>query len=139
MANIVKEKGLFTIIKGYTPCADWMIQEYNLYVALVFGRIYRYGKCQATIKTIANSIGVSEKTVERSIKKLEGEKLIIDYSPTLVNRPHTYTVNKKETIHKYNKWKSKKTIVEKDNFITADQIKKLKVDIFKEDGDDNNI
>jgi DNA-binding transcriptional MocR family regulator len=50
----------------------------------------RTEKCFISIDRMAYELGFSSKTVERSIKILEGLGVIIDETPTRRNRPHVY-------------------------------------------------
>jgi hypothetical protein len=80
----------------FTPIQEELVQKYNMSVALVFGKIWRYsqseGYCWASKTTIAYELGISRTTVENAIRKLEGKnlnnefdesmpKLIVDVTP----------------------------------------------------------
>lgn len=92
--------------KGYAPCADFLTEEYGLIVSAIFGMVWRYsqmdnGYCQAKKETIAKTLGVKYKTVQRGLQKLSAEDIIKDHTPHLRNRPHTYTINKPVVDKKY--------------------------------------
>jgi len=75
---------------GFTMVLDILIERYDLYTALVFGKISRYEqmkdkKCSASYQKMADELGISKKTVQRTVKKLLDENLIIDVSPNANN------------------------------------------------------
>lgn len=82
---------------------DSITQNLDLLASVVYGRILRYeqGKekmCLAARKTLANNLGISEKTVERRIKMLVDHKYIKDLTPDRRNRPHNYVTTGKAGI-----------------------------------------
>jgi DNA-binding Lrp family transcriptional regulator len=99
-------KGKFKI--SFTPCADWLIEQYDLETSATFGRIWRYslqkGFCHASISTIAKELGLSYKTVQVRIKKLREDDLIKDHSENLKNHPHTYSINWKTVLEIHTKY-----------------------------------
>lgn len=61
-------------------------------------------KCSASQDTLGFYLGVSTKTIERSLKLLLDEGLIIDHTPNAINDSHKYTVNEKALIAMDNKF-----------------------------------
>jgi DnaD/phage-associated family protein len=88
-------KTILTNVHGFTPVIDSVVKDTSLITAVVFGKMWRYcqmenGVCQATIDKIAGGIGLSRQTIIDHIKILEDKKYILDTTPELRNRPHTY-------------------------------------------------
>lgn len=87
-------------LKGFSPVLDSMIEEVGPMAALVYARIYRFcqlerKQCDASLETIADSLNVSRKTVERHLKVLVGRGYVLDLTPDLRHKPHNYTVTGK--------------------------------------------
>lgn len=83
-------------ISGVTPVPDVLVFEYGFVTALVWGRVWRYcqmidGVCRAKIETIAEGIGVSERTIIRHIEVLCRDGYLFDMTPDLRHKPHIYT------------------------------------------------
>lgn len=81
----------------FTPLFESIIDKVGVIGAAVHGRVWRYcqgdrGKCQASMETIASELRVSRHTVLRYLTQLCREGFLIDHTPGLRNRPHTYTV-----------------------------------------------
>lgn len=93
----------------YVPCSDWLNRTEGLSVSAVFGAIWRYccirGMCNASVATLATNLGISDKTVRRSIKRLKQLGYIKDHSDNLRNHPHTFTIVIRKTLGDYFAWK----------------------------------
>ena len=86
-----------TEVKNFTILLDELIQRHGIIAAAVFGRMWRYsqqrdGVCYAAIETIAENLNISRPTVHKHIKTLVKSQYIIDTTPGLKNRPHTYSI-----------------------------------------------
>jgi DNA-binding Lrp family transcriptional regulator len=82
-------------VKGFTPLIDALVRKVGLVQAAVYGRIWRYcemesGVCSASLETIAESLGISSRTVLRHVKELCEKGYLEDRTPDLRNRPHIY-------------------------------------------------
>jgi hypothetical protein len=93
-----KQELMDVINRGNTPCIDVITQCYPNGCDLVLGKIIRYsmmesGKFTGSIERLAKEIGYSSKTVERKIKFLEAQGILVDDTPDLKNHTHTYWVN----------------------------------------------
>lgn len=83
-------------IRNFTPLIDSLVDRYgSLTTAAVFGSVWRFaqmkkGKCEASLETIAEQIGVSAKTVERHMRKLVVDGYVEDLTPDRRNAPHEY-------------------------------------------------
>lgn len=127
-----RKSTLFKAMKSHTPCADFLTKKYDLKTSAVFGRIWRYaegknGVCNAEISTIADSLNLTYKTVLGKIKILCKDGLIIDHSPKLRNRPHTYSIAEKEV------WKQFQQFIHKDDgniMVDAKSIKSISKELF---------
>jgi DNA-binding Lrp family transcriptional regulator len=91
--EIIKE--LPSTFTGFTPAPDHLIKLYGYVTALVWGRIWRYcqmsdGVCRAKLETIANELGMSERTIIRHVEPLVVDGFLKDITPDLKNRPHIY-------------------------------------------------
>jgi hypothetical protein len=86
-------------IDNFTPLFSGVIQDAGLIAASVFGRMWRYaqksGVCQASKETIAGELGLSVRTVIRYQQTLCESGYMVDATPDLRNRPHTYTMTDK--------------------------------------------
>lgn len=90
-------------LKDFTPLMDSLVKEYDVITAAVWGRVWRYEQgyynaCQASNETIAKELGLSERTVIRKIQQLEKDGYLIDHTPDLRNKPHTYSTTRKARI-----------------------------------------
>jgi predicted transcriptional regulator len=64
-------------VNGFTPVLDHLVVAYGPTTALVFGRVWRFcqgehGRCYASERTIAESLGMSWRTVHKHLKVLVG-------------------------------------------------------------------
>ena len=80
----------------FTPLFEIVIEAVGVIGASVFGRVWRYeqgdrGCCQASTETIGDELGLHRNTVNRYLIQLTEIGLLIDHTPGLKNRPHTYT------------------------------------------------
>jgi hypothetical protein len=87
-------------LKGFTPVLDNLTQEYGLVTAAVYGTVWRYAQmedkvCKASLEKIGKRLDLSGKTAERHIKLLCNDGYLIDLTPNLRNKPHTYAVTGK--------------------------------------------
>jgi DNA-binding MarR family transcriptional regulator len=87
-------------LKGFTPVLDILIQEYDIVTAAIYGIVWRYAQmenrvCNASLKKIGERLDMSGKTAERHIKKLCDDGYLIDRTPNVRNKPHTYEVTGK--------------------------------------------
>lgn len=83
-------------LKDFTPLLDSLVQKYDVITASVWGRVWRYtqgknGVCQASIETIATELNIGERTVIRKLQQLVTDGYLVDHTPELRNRPHTYS------------------------------------------------
>ena len=90
-----KPKELPSVLSGFTPAPDVLIQNYGYITALTWGRVWRYcqgpeGICYASLETIAGELGMSVRNVIRHIKKLCADQYLEDTTPNYRNRPHVY-------------------------------------------------
>lgn len=88
-------KQIEATISKFTPCPDALVEKYSHTTALVWGKIWRYCQmkdevCNASILRLAKELGLTDDTIQKHIKLLEGEKYIKDLTPDLRNKPHTY-------------------------------------------------
>lgn len=82
----------------FTPLFDDITQKYGIVAAAVYGFIWRkcqtgQGVCNASLQTIADTLGVNRRTVINNIKTLTEENLITDMTPDIGTKPHKYVVN----------------------------------------------
>ena len=82
-------------VSGFTPCPDVLIDEFGHTTALVWGKIWRFsqmsgGVCRASILRLADELGLTDDTIAKHVRLLEGAKYIKDTTPTLRNKPHIY-------------------------------------------------
>ena len=66
---------------GFTPIFDGVAREFGLVGAAVFGIVWRHcqmrhGRCHASIETMANLLGVNERTVRRQLVMLAQRNFI---------------------------------------------------------------
>ncbi len=79
----------------YTPVFDNLIDEFGLYTAAVFGRVWRYcqmqrGYCHAEQTRIADELGIKRETVNRSLKLLVDAGYLSDATPNTKGRTRIY-------------------------------------------------
>jgi hypothetical protein len=87
-------------VTGFTPVLDNLIEEYGLVTAAIYGIIWRYSQmsnkvCNAPLEKIGKRLALSGKTAERHMKTLCTGGYLIDLTPELRNKPHTYAVTGK--------------------------------------------
>jgi DNA-binding Lrp family transcriptional regulator len=92
---VSEPRELPSVLSGFTPAPDALIQKYSFVTALVWGKVWRYcqmsdGVCRAKLETIANELGMSERTIMRHIDPLVEDGFLKDMTPELRNRPHIY-------------------------------------------------
>lgn len=82
---------------GFTPVFDVVAGDESLGTtnALIFGVVWRHcqmkrGVCDASVPTLAELTGVCEKTVRRHLATLCTKGYLIDLTPDVRHRPHTY-------------------------------------------------
>lgn len=84
---------------NFSPLFEGITRDVGLAAGAVYGRMYRYaytsGICQASNETIAQDLGISVRTVIRAQHTLIEQGYIIDKTPDLRNKPHTYTMTNK--------------------------------------------
>jgi biotin operon repressor len=90
-------------LEGFAPLIKVLIPEVGLYAAAVYGEVWRYAQqknkvCYASIGKIAKELYITERTVIKSLKALREGGYLIDYTPNLRNKPHTYGVSDKVRI-----------------------------------------
>jgi len=90
-------------IKGFTLVPDVLVQEVGFTAAGVYGRVWRYAQqknkvCYASIGKIAKEMRMGISTITRHLKTLVEEGYLIDYTPDLRHKPHTYGVTNKVEI-----------------------------------------
>jgi DNA-binding Lrp family transcriptional regulator len=91
--DVIKE--LPSVVSGFTPAPDVLITKYGFVTALVWGKMWRYcqmrdGVCRSKLETIANQLGMSERTIIRHIEPLVDGGYMLDMTPELRNKPHIY-------------------------------------------------
>jgi len=79
----------------FTPLIDVLVDDMGLISAAVYGRVWRYcqgkqGVCCASLRTIAEELDLSSRTVLRHVKALCEHGYLKDLTPDLRNRAHTY-------------------------------------------------
>ena len=90
-----KPRELPSVLSGFTPAPDVLIQKLGYMSALVWGRVWRYcqmadGVCRASLDKIAGEIGVSTRTIIRHADRLCLGEYLLDTTPDLKNKPHIY-------------------------------------------------
>ena len=86
------------MITNFTPLFDRLIQDYDIYTAAVFGRIWRFaqqetGVCYASLDKIGSRIGVSADTVRRRIETLMRDDWLLE-KEFIIGETRKFTVNK---------------------------------------------
>ena len=92
-------------LTGLTPVIDGLLADIGLYPAYLYGYIWR--KCQSNprsecnegIDTIVAETGLSRTTVIKHLQLLAHNGYIIDLTPDLRNKPHTYSLSGKISIN----------------------------------------
>lgn len=84
-----------TEVNGFTPLVDVLVKEEGLMTAAVYGVVWRYCQmkdrvCTASPEKIAGHVGASSKTVRRHIKILVEKGYLVDLTPDVKHKPHTY-------------------------------------------------
>jgi biotin operon repressor len=87
-------------ISGFVIAPKAIIQKYGGMAALVYGQVWLYAQqskkvCFASIAKIASELRVSERTVIRHLKTLKDGGYLIDLTPNLRYKPHTYQISGK--------------------------------------------
>ena len=87
-------------LSGFIIAPDAIIEKHGVVVAAVYGRVWRYAQqknkvCYASIDTIAENLRLSRSTVIRHLKTLKDAGYLIDLTPELRNKPHTYKLSGK--------------------------------------------
>lgn len=82
-------------VDGFTPIFDGVTRDVGLLASAVYGRVYRYAQgadsvCRASIERLATDLDLSTRTVIRYLKTLVEEGYLVDLTPNLRNRPHSY-------------------------------------------------
>lgn len=99
-------------IKGFTPFIDMVYRHYleagqsqqeAMITTLVFGSVYRHSNmrkryCDASRETMAASVGISKKTVDRRLPRLCNDGFLEDLTPGIKNKPHIYVPTEKAEI-----------------------------------------
>jgi len=93
-------------LANYTPVPDDLVREFGVMTAAVWGRMWRYaqmsdGVCRASIKTIADSLGIARNTVIKSISILERAGLLQDITPDAIKSAHKYLVSLPKSSSKF--------------------------------------
>lgn len=89
------KKAVETMASGFTPCPDILTTKYSHTTSLIWGKIWRFCQmpedvCRAAIKRIADELSLSTNTIAKHIEMLEKGGYILDKTPNLRNKPHTY-------------------------------------------------
>ena len=90
------DKQIVTEVSGFYPLFEVLIEHYgNIITPGVFGIAWRYcqmpdGVCKASLRTIAERIGLDDVTVMRHLKVLCDDDYLKDLTPGLRNKPHVY-------------------------------------------------
>jgi DNA-binding MarR family transcriptional regulator len=79
----------------FSPIFDLVAAQYGLVTAAVYGVVHRHcqlrdGVCRASIRRLAQLIGVDRATVLRHLHKLVEEGFLEDLTPDQNNKPHIY-------------------------------------------------
>ena len=89
-----------TAIKDFTLLPDVLVNQYGLVTAAVYGRVYRYchmrgHTCFASLASIAKGLNVDRVTVMRHLAILVKDGYLLDSTPGIRNKPHTYKLTRK--------------------------------------------
>jgi hypothetical protein len=90
-------------LRNFTPLPDVIVQKHGLVIASVWGRVWRYAQggrsvCQASTSTLASDLNLGRRTVMRALKALVADDMLIDTTPDLKNKPHTYAIPQRFTL-----------------------------------------
>lgn len=85
----------------FTPLFDEITQKHGIITSAVYGYIWRKcqgerGVCDASLQTIADSLGISRRTIVTHVKLLVDDGLITDLTPKADRKPHKYSVQTRE-------------------------------------------
>ena len=101
MIGITEPKKIITEISGWIPIFEVVLRHYKDHMtALVFGRMWQYcgmedNVCRASLARIGKDLEISTATVMRHAEKLVNDGYLIDKTPNLRNKPHTYMDGRK--------------------------------------------
>ena len=89
------DKTILSEVRGFTPVIDVLAQELGVMTSLVYGIVWRYcqmrdGVCWASKETIADHVGIDQKTVRRHLQKLVDAGYLEDATPDWTHKPHIY-------------------------------------------------
>jgi len=87
----------------YSPSFDSISVGLGCNTSTVLGKILLYSEmgkkvCQVSQERLAFELGLSLSTIKTIIDECEIQRFIIDHTPILVNRPHTYSIQEEEII-----------------------------------------
>ena len=87
----------------YTPTFDSISVAFGCNTSAVLGKMILYaqmknGVCQVSQDRLAFELGLSVATVWKATKTIEAEGLVIDKTPDLTNKVHTYAINENKII-----------------------------------------
>ncbi len=79
----------------FSPLFDLIAAQYGLVTAAVYGVVHRHcrmrdGVCRASIRRMAQLIGLDATTVMRHLHKLVTDGYLEDLTPDQRNKPHIY-------------------------------------------------
>ena len=88
-------KTVLTEVRGWTPAIDYLVEKYDVYTAMVFGKMWRYcqmkdGICRASIPRMASELKLSENTFRSSLRDLLAGGFMRDLTPKAKGVPHWY-------------------------------------------------
>lgn len=93
---------ILTEVRGWTPLIDYLVKNYGITTAAVFGRMWRYtqmnGICTASLPTIARELGIARSTVRLAVITLTRDGFLRDLTPNNSGRPHIYADTGKAAI-----------------------------------------
>lgn len=86
---------MMTKLPPFTPVVDCVAQELGMVPALVYGLIWRYCQldgrvCRASKATLAKHAGIARHTVLRHVEALVRAGYLVDLTPDLKGKPHSY-------------------------------------------------
>ncbi len=81
----------------FTPAFESIVQELGPTAALVFGAVWRRcqlrdGVCNASLQTMATSVGLNRRTVQKHLKRLVSTAYLEDLTPRVRHVSHRYRV-----------------------------------------------
>ncbi len=79
----------------FTPLYDFVAAPYGLVTAAVYGVVHRHcamrdGVCHASIRRMAELVGLDRATILRHLRRLVQEGYLEDLTPDQRNKPHIY-------------------------------------------------